>query len=44
MSRLEAYLRCFDVVVEIVAEGLNVGDVCVAALRSEVAREKDYRG
>lgn len=43
MSCVEAYLRCFDVVVEVVAEGLDVRDVCIAALRSEMAREKNYR-
>lgn len=36
------HLRSFDVVVEVVAEGLDVRNVLVTALRSQVTREKDF--
>jgi hypothetical protein len=39
---IEAYLGRLDVVMEIVTEGLDVRDIFVASLRSQVSREKDY--
>lgn len=38
---IEAYLGRLDVVMEIVTEGLDVRDIFVASLRSQVSREKD---
>jgi hypothetical protein len=35
------YLGSLDVVVEIIAEGLDMRNVVVTALRSQVAREED---
>lgn len=37
------YLRCLDMIMEVVTEGLDMGDVLVAALWCEMAREKNYR-
>lgn len=37
-----AYLGSFDVVMEVVTEGLDVGDVLGAPLLCEMAREKHY--
>lgn len=36
------YLGSFDVVMKVVTEGLNVGNVVVAALGSKVSGEQNY--
>lgn len=38
---VQTYLGRLDMVVEVVAEGLDVGDVLIAALRSQVTREEN---
>lgn len=38
----ESYLRCFDVVMEVITENLDVGNVLIASLWGQVAREQDY--
>lgn len=38
----QTYLGSFNVVVEIIAEGLDVGDVVIAALRGQVSGEQNY--
>lgn len=41
-KHLKTYLGSFNMVVEIIAEGLDVGDVVIAALRSQVSGEQNY--
>lgn len=42
VEQKEKYLRCLDVVVEVVTESLDVGDAIVAALGGQVSREQNY--
>ena len=41
-SRMDVSLGSLDVIVEVVAEGLDVRDDLVPPLRSQMTREKDY--
>ena len=41
-KHLKTYLGSFNMVVEIIAEGLDVGDVVIAALRGQVSGEQNY--
>lgn len=41
-SKSKSYLGGFDVVVKVVTEDLNVGNVFIASLRCQMAREKNY--
>lgn len=40
-GRRVTHFRCLDVIMEVVAEGLDVGDTIIAALRCQVSREED---
>lgn len=40
-GRRGTHFRCLDVIMEVVAEGLDVGDTIITALGCQVSREED---
>jgi hypothetical protein len=39
---VKPYFRCFDMVVKVVSERLDMRDVLCSSLRREMTREEDY--